>query len=113
MVEKKKISISIDQIRYISSVGKCPKCGSQDVEFSLPYECHIRTINGKISKVVLDFTNPSYWLTTTKTKCAKCAFEFHLSEHNEEFYSGLEESFKIKKEEIDKFFYDFDSYKKE
>ncbi|MHA1729652.1 MAG: hypothetical protein ACTSWY_13125 [Promethearchaeota archaeon] len=110
MSNNKKISISIDQIRFIASTAKCPKCGSKDVQFNLPFECHLKTKNGKLDKVVLDFTNPAYWLKTTMTKCSGCGFEFHLREHNEEFYNDLEKSFKKKKEDINKFYYDFDSY---
>ena len=106
-------SIKIDQIRYIAQSAKCPKCGSKDVKFALPKECHIRTKDGKLDKLVLDFKNPSYWLKQTKTYCAKCGIHFHIRKHDENFYQGLEESFNHKNEDIDVWYYEFDSYKKD
>jgi 5-methylcytosine-specific restriction endonuclease McrA len=112
MAEKnEKIGIGMRQVRYIASTGKCPHCGSKDVSFKLPLECYIETKSLKPNKVVLDFTNPQYWLKETTTKCAYCGYEFHLRDHNETFYKGLEESKKDKGDNPSKWYYNFDSYK--
>lgn len=108
---KSQNEITIDQIKYIASVAKCPKCGSKDVKFDIPFESRLETKDGKLNSVVMDFSNPSYFLTNTHTTCLKCSFKFHLHEHDDQFYQGLEKSFKDKKEDVSVFYYEFDSYK--
>ncbi len=109
----KDFSIGMKQVKYIGSCGHCPTCGSKDVKFSLPFEAHLRTKNGKLDSVVLDFTNPQYWLKKTMTKCALCGFEFHLRDVKDDFYTGLEASNKDEGVNHVKWHYDFDTYKTE
>ena len=70
-------------------------------------------MNKKLSKVVLDFSSPQYWLNETVTVCAVCKFEFHLRDNNDDFYTGLEASKKAEGDNPTKWSYDFDSYKPE
>ncbi|MBD3353049.1 MAG: hypothetical protein GF364_16330 [Candidatus Lokiarchaeota archaeon] len=111
--EKKKYGIGMKQVKYIGSCGRCPACGSRDVKFSLPFEAHLRTVDGKLSKVVLDFRNPQYWLNTTMTKCANCSFEFHLRDVVDDFYKGLEASKQDSGENPAVWSYEFDNFKVE
>ena len=108
-----KEGIGMPEVKYIASCGKCPNCGSTSVRFRLPLECYMETKDGKLNKVVLDFTNPSYWLKTTTTHCAECGYEFHLREHNENFYQGLEETRQKEGMSPNKWYYEFESYKTE
>ncbi len=109
----KDYSIGLKQVKYIGSCGRCPACGSKDVKFSLPFEAHLRTKDGKLDRVVLDFTNPAYFLKKTMTRCASCNFEFHLRDVKEDFYIGLEASNQDEGENHSKWYYEFDSFKTE
>lgn len=111
--KKEDMGIGMPEVRYIGSCGKCPNCGSIDVRFKLPLESYIETKDGKLNKVILDFKEPNYWLNTTVTTCAKCGFQFHLREDNENFYQGLEETRQKEGTQPVKWSYDFESYKKE
>ncbi|MHA1682162.1 MAG: hypothetical protein ACTSUE_14590 [Promethearchaeota archaeon] len=111
MSDENNYGIGINQVRYIGSCGKCPACGSKDVKFSLPFEAHLETKDGVLDRVVLDFSNPQYWLKVTMTRCAVCGFEFHLRDQKEDFYQGLEESYKKDGENPNKWYYEFDTYK--
>lgn len=110
MPEDKKYGIGMKQVKFIGSIGRCPACGSKDVKFSLPFEAHLRTENGKLAKVVLDFGNPQYWLNTTMTKCANCSFEFHLRDVYDDFYKGLEASKNDPGDNPVVWSYDFDKF---
>ncbi len=110
---KEKIGINMNQVKYIGKVGECPNCGSTSVRFRLPLECYLETENKKLNKVVLDFSRPQYWLKTTVTTCAKCGYQFHLRNHNNEFYMGLEESKNDKGDDYVKWSYKFDDYQSE
>ena len=114
MAEKKEdIGIGMPEVKYVGSCGKCPNCGSTDVRFKLPLESYIETKNGKLAKVVVDFSSPQYWLKTTVTTCAACGFQFHLRDGNENFYQGLEETRKKEGTQPVKWSYDFNDYKTE
>ena len=104
--------IGMRQVKYIASCGTCPNCNSTSVKFKLPLECHLETKDKKLSKVVLDFRTPQYWLNTTVTTCADCGFQFHLREHNESFYQDLEKSKQDDGDNPNMWYYDFDTYKK-
>ncbi|MHA1819862.1 MAG: hypothetical protein ACTSU2_02570 [Promethearchaeota archaeon] len=113
-VEKKdepKFGITMNEVKYIASVGKCPVCGSRNVQFSLPFECRLETEDGKLKRVVLDFSNPQYWLKVTMTKCSYCGVEFHLRDSNDKFYEGLEETAKKSQGSPKVWYYDFDDFK--
>jgi len=105
--------IGMPEVKYIGSCGKCPNCGSTSVRFSLPLESYLETKDGKLNKVVLNFSSPQYWLKTTTTKCANCGYEFHLRDHNDNFYNGLEEARKTQGTKPVKWYYNFDDYKTE
>lgn len=62
---------------------------------------------------MLDFTNPRYWLKTTTTKCVECGYEFHLRDHVEDFYKGLQETREEKGQMPNKWSYNFDDYTEE
>lgn len=102
--------IGLPEIRYIASCGKCPNCGSTSVRFKLPLESYIETDDLELDKVVLDFTNPRYWLKTTTTKCSECGYEFHLRDHVDDFYKGLQETREKEGQMPNKWSYDFDNY---
>ena len=109
----KKIGIDMRQVKYIASVGHCPKCGSDSVKFRLPFESYLETKDNKLNKIVLDFSNPQYWLRKTVTTCIKCGYKFHLRDHNSEFYQGLEASKNDEGDSSIKWSYDFESYNQE
>ena len=109
----KKTGIDMRQVKYIASVGHCPNCGSDSVKFRLPLECYLETKDKELNKVVLDFSSPQYWLKTTKSTCVDCGQEFHLRDHNVEFYQGLEASKNDEGDSSIKWSYDFESYKQE
>ena len=74
----KNPGIDMRQVKYIASIGHCPKCGSDSVKFRLPFESYLETKDKELIKVVLDFSSPQYWLKTTVTTCAKCGYtEFY------------------------------------
>ncbi len=112
MTEQEDNGIGMPEVRYIASCGKCPNCGSNSVRFRLPLECYLETKDGKLDKVVLDFSSPQYFLKETVTTCAKCGYQFHLRNHNENFYQGLEETRQKEGKGPIKWYYEFDSYKK-
>ncbi|GAB4330856.1 MAG: hypothetical protein Kow0069_38480 [Promethearchaeota archaeon] len=89
--QQKNMSISLKEVEYIASVAKCPKCGSRDVRFDVPQDSRIETSDGKLKRVVLDFSHPNYWLKTTVTHCLRCGIAFHIRDTMEkgEFYRGL------------------------
>jgi len=105
--------IGMPEVRYIGSLGKCPNCGKSSVRFKLPLESYIETKDGKLNKVVLDFSSPQYWLKTTTTTCAYCGYEFHLRDNNDNFYKGLEEARQNEGTKPVKWYYEFESYKTE
>jgi ssDNA-binding Zn-finger/Zn-ribbon topoisomerase 1 len=109
----KKIGIDMRQVKYIASIGHCPKCGSNSVKFRLPFESYLATKDNNLDKVVLDFSNPQYWLRKTVTTCLECGHKFHLRDHNNEFYQGLEASKNDEGDSSVKWSYDFESYKQE
>ena len=111
--ENNDVGIGMPEVKYIAACGKCPNCGSTSVRFKLPLESYMETKDGKLDKVVLDFTSPQYWLKTTTTKCSYCGYEFHLRNHNEQFYNGLQETRQKEGNQPVKWYYDFDSYKTE
>jgi hypothetical protein len=63
--------------------------------------------------VVLDFRTPTYWLNTTTTKCAECGYEFHLRDHNENFYKELQETREKQGTRPNIWYYMFEDYKTE
>ncbi|MFX0103245.1 MAG: hypothetical protein ACFFCS_27010 [Candidatus Hodarchaeota archaeon] len=103
--------IGLNQVKYIGTCGRCPACGSKDVQFKLPFEARLETKDGILNRVVLDFTNPQYWLKTTMTKCSHCGFEFHLRDQNDNFYKGLQDSYADEGPNPNIWYYDFDTYK--
>ena len=105
--------IGMPEVKYIGSCGKCPNCGSTSVRFRIPLESYIETKDSKLYKVVLDFRNPTYWLKTTTTKCAKCGYEFHLRDHNDDFYKSLQETREKSGAKPNSWYYMFDDYKTE
>ena len=109
----KKIGIDMRQVKYIASIGHCPKCGSDSVKFRLPFESYLETKDNKPNKVVLNFSNPQYWLRKTVTTCVKCGHKFHLRDDNDKFYQGLEASKNDEGDSPTKWSYDFESYKQE
>lgn len=111
--EKDKEGIGLPEVRYIASCGKCPNCGSTSVRFKLPLECYLESKDLKLDKVVLDFTNPQYWLKTTTTQCAECGYEFHLRDTKDDFYKGLQETRKKEGQMPNKWYYNFKEYKVE
>jgi hypothetical protein len=111
--ENNDVGIGMPEVKYIASCGKCPNCGSTSVRFKVPLESYLETKDGILNRVVLDFSSPQYWLKTTTTKCAYCGYEFHLRNHNEDFYKGLQETRQKEGTQPVKWFYDFDSYKTE
>ena len=113
MSNDKKEGIGLPEVKYIASVGKCPNCGSESVRFKLPLECYLETKDRKLNKVVLDFSNPQYWLKTTTTQCADCGYEFHLREVTDDFYQGLQEVREREGEIPNKWYYQFNDYKTE
>ncbi|MHA1149510.1 MAG: hypothetical protein ACTSR8_14845 [Promethearchaeota archaeon] len=112
-MSEEKPSIGMPEVRFIGSCGKCPNCGSTSVRFKLPLESYIETENLKLNRVVLDFTNPNYWLNTTVTTCAECGFQFHLRDSNPNFYQGLEETKQKEGATPVKWSYKFDDYTEE
>lgn len=112
-MSKETSGIGMPEVKFIGSCGKCPNCGSTSVRFKLPLESYIETEDLKLAKVVLDFSSPQYWLNTTVTTCAKCGYQFHLREHNPDFYQGLEETRRKQGEKPNKWYYEFESYKTE
>ena len=102
----------IKQIKYIGAVAKCPMCSSTDIQFKLPFEARIETVKGEVKKLVLDFSNPTYWLKTTMSKCSSCNYEFHLRDHYDNFDEGLDKASDDEGDNISKWYYDFDSFKK-
>jgi hypothetical protein len=113
MSKEKKEGIGLPEVKYIASVGKCPNCGSTSVRFRLPLESYIETKDLKLNKVVLDFSNPQYWLKTTTTHCAVCGYEFHLRDHVDDFYKGLQEVREQEGDMPNKWYYQFEEYKTE
>ncbi len=111
MVEENEIGIGMPEVKFIASCGKCPNCESTDVRFRVPLECYMETKDGKLDKVVLDFSSPQYWLKTTVTTCAKCGFQFHLRDTNDTFYQGIEETRQKEGTQPVIWSYDFESYK--
>jgi len=109
----KEEGIGMPEVKYIGSCGTCPNCGSKSVRFKVPLESYIETKDLKLNKVVLDFSNPNYWLRTTVTTCAECGYQFHLRDHNENFFKGLEETRKKEGTEPNTWYYDFEDYKTE
>ena len=109
------IGIGMPEVKFIASCGKCPNCQSTDVQFKVPLESYLETKDGKLDKVVLDFSSPQYWLKTTVTTCAKCGYQFHLRDNpeNENFYQGIEETRQKEGTQPVKWSYDFESYKTE
>jgi len=110
-MSEEKIGVGMRQVKYIASCGKCPNCGSTSVKFKLPLECFMETKDGKLDKVVLAFRHPPYWLKTTVTTCARCSYQFHLRDHNEKFYQGLETSKQDEGDNLNVWYYNFDEYK--
>ena len=108
-----KPSIGMPEVRFIGSCGTCPNCGSKSVRFKVPLESYIETEDLKLAKVVLDFTNPNYWLNTTVTTCAKCGYQFHLRDSNPNFFQGLEETKKKDGANPAKWSYKFEDYTEE
>lgn len=86
-----KYSISLKEVEFIASAAQCPKCGSKNVRFDLPRQSHIETKDGKLSKVVLDFTKPNWWLKESVTHCLDCGVAFHIRDNMDTgaFYKGL------------------------
>ena len=105
------IGVGMPEVKFIASCGKCPNCGSTDVQFKLPLESFLETKDGKLNKVVLDFRSPQYWLKTTVTTCAKCGYQFHLRDNNENFYQGIEDTRQKEGTQPVIWYYDFESYK--
>jgi hypothetical protein len=103
--------MGMPEVKFIGSCGKCPNCGSTSVRFKLPLESYIETKDLKLNKVVLDFSSPQYWLQTTVTTCAKCGYQFHLRDNNDNFYKELQETRETEGTTPVKWSYDFDSYK--
>lgn len=108
---EEEAGIGMPEVKYIASCGKCPNCGSTSVRFRLPLECYLETKDLKLAKVVLDFRNPQYWLKETVTRCANCGFEFHLRDHNENFYQGLQETREKEGTQPTVWWYEFDNYR--
>jgi hypothetical protein len=109
----KKPGIDMRQVKYIASVGHCPKCGSDSVKFRLPFESYLETKDKELIKVVLDFSSPQNWLRKTVTTCVECGHKFHLRDDNNDFYQGLEKSKNEEGNSSIKWSYDFNSYKQE
>ena len=101
----------IKQIRFIGKIAKCPMCSSIDIQFKLPFEARLESIKGEVAKIVLDFSNPKYWLKTTMSKCSNCNYEFHLRDHYEKFDEELEKASETEGENLSKWYYDFNSLK--
>lgn len=106
------MSISLKEVEFIASVGKCPKCGSTNVKFDLPLECHLETKDGKLNRVVLDFTNPNYWLKQTVTHCLDCGVAFHLRDVDPNFYQGLKDVQDREEDSPAKWAYEFYDFEK-
>lgn len=113
MSDDEKAGIGMPEVKFIASLGKCPNCGSESVRFRIPLESYLETEGKELKKVVLDFSNPKYWLKTTTTHCVECGYEFHLRDNNEDFYKGLQETREREGTSPNKWYYDFESYKTE
>ena len=44
----KKSGIDMRQLKYIASVGHCPKCGSDSVKFRIPFESYLESYSSQI-----------------------------------------------------------------
>ncbi len=109
----KEEGIGMPEVEYIATCGKCPNCGSESVHFKIPLESYIETKGLRLSKVVLDFTKPNYWLNTTTTECVECGYQWHLRDSNPNFYKGLEETRQKQETRPVKWSYKFDTYTEE